>query len=71
MGVSTKVFVNFKEFSQANLHIVKDFIDYVRILGYTNKTNLLGKNCLDDNFNLHLDKLSMFTRFPFTTEEGN
>ncbi len=29
MGVSTKVFVNFKSFSQANLHIVKDFIDTV------------------------------------------
>ena len=27
MGVSTKVFVNFKDFSQANMHIVKDFID--------------------------------------------
>ena len=40
MGVSAKVFVNFKDFSQDNLHIVKDFIDYVRILGYTNKTNL-------------------------------
>ena len=26
MGVSTKVFVNFKDFSQGNLHIVKDFI---------------------------------------------
>ena len=71
MGVSTKVFVNFKDFSQANLHIVKDFIDYVRILGYTNKTNFLGKDYLDDNFNLHLDKWSMFTRFPFTTENGN
>ena len=71
MGVSTKVFVNFKDFSQANMHIVKDFIDYVRILGYTNKTNFLGKGYLDDNFNLHLDKWSMFTRFPFTTEEGN
>ena len=71
MGVSTKVFVNFKDFSQANLHIVKDFIDYVRILGYTNKTNFLGKNYLDDNLNLHLDKWSMFTRFPFTTKEGN
>ena len=68
MGVSTKVFVNFKDFSQANLHIVKDFIDYVRILGYTNKTNLLGKNYLDY---LHLYKWSMFTRFPFTTKEGN
>ena len=71
MGVSTKVFVNFKDFSQANLHIVKDFIDYVRILGYTNKTNFLGKDYLDDNLNLHLDKQSMFTRFPFTTKEGN
>ena len=29
MGVSTKVFVNFKDFSQDNLHVVKDFIDYV------------------------------------------
>ena len=48
-----------------------DFIDYVRTLGYTNKTNFLGKGYLDDNFNLHLDKWSMFTRFPFTTEEGN
>ena len=28
-------------------------------------------NYLDDNFNLRLDKWSMFTRFPFTTEEGN
>ena len=71
MGVSTKVFVNFKDFSQANLHIVKDFIDYVRILGYTNKTNFLGDGYLGDNFNLRLDKWSMFTRFPFTTEEGN
>ena len=71
MGVSTKVFVNFKDFSQANLHIVKDFIDYVRTLGYTNKTNLLGKDYLDDNLNLHLDERSMFTRFPFTTKEGN
>ena len=71
MGVSTKVFVNFKDFSQANLHIVKDFIDYVRILGYTNKTNFLGKDYLDDNFNLRLDKWSMFTQFPFTTEKGN
>ena len=71
MGVSTKVFVNFKDFSQANLHIVKDFIDYVRTLGYTNKTNRLGKDYLDDNLNLHLDERSMFTRFPFTTKEGN
>ena len=71
MGVSTKVFVNFKDFSQDNLHIVKDFIDYVRALGYTNKTNLLLKEYLDDNLNLHLDKWSMFTRFPFTTKEGN
>ena len=71
MGVSTKVFVNFKDFSQANLHIVKDFIDYVRTLGYTNKTNLLGKDYLDDNLNLHLDERSMFTRFPFPTKEGN
>ena len=71
MGVSTKVFVNFKDFSQDNLHIVKDFIDYVRVLGYTNKTNFLGKNYLDDNLNLHLDERSMFTRFPFTTKEGN
>ena len=71
MGVSTKVFVNFKDFSQANLHIVKDFIDYVRTLGYTNKTTLLGKDYLDDNFNLRLDRWSMFTRFPFTTKEGN
>ena len=68
MGVSTKVFVNFKDFSQANLHIVKDFIDYVGILGYTNKTNLLGKNYLEY---LHLYKWSMFTRFSFTTKEGN
>ena len=68
MGVSTKVFVNFKDFSQDNLHIVKYFIDYVRILGYTNKTNLLGKNYLDY---LHLYKWSMFTRFQFTTKEGN
>ena len=43
----------------------------MRILGCTNKTNFLGKNYLDDNFNLHLDEWSMFTRFPFTTEEGN
>ena len=71
MGVSTKVFVNFKDFSQANLHIVKDFIDYVRILGYTNKTNFLGKNYLDDNFNLRLDEWTMFTRFRFTTANGN
>lgn len=71
MGVSTKVFVNFKNFSQANLHIIKYFSDYLRILGCTNKTNFLGKNYLDDNFNLHLDEYSMFTRFPFTTEEGN
>ena len=71
MGVSTKVFVNFKDFSQANLHIVKDFIDYVRTLGGTNKTNFLGRDYLDDNFNLRLDKWSMFTRFPFTTENGN
>lgn len=49
MGVSTKVFVNFKDFSQDNLHIVKDFIDYVKLLGYTNKTNLLGKDYLADN----------------------
>lgn len=71
MGVSTKVCVNFKSFSQDNLHIVKDFIDYVRMLGFTNKTNFLGKDYLDDGFNLHLDKWSMFTRFPFTTGEGN
>ena len=71
MGVSTKVYVNFKDFSQANLHIVKDFIDYVRALGYTNKTNLLGKDYLDDKFNLQIGKWSMFTRFPFTTENGN
>lgn len=71
MGVSTKVCVNFKDFSQTNLHIVKYFSDYLRILGCTNKTNFLGKNYLDDNFNLHLDEWSMFTRFPFTTEEGN
>ena len=32
MGVSTKVFVNFKDFSQDNLHIVKCFIDYVKLL---------------------------------------
>ena len=71
MGVSTKVYVNFKDFSQANIHIVKDFIDYVRMLGFTNKTILSGKNYLDDNFNLHLDEWSMFTRFPFTTANGN
>ena len=71
MGVSTKVFVNFKDFSQANLHIIKYFSDYLRILGCTNKTNFLGKNYLDDNFNLHLDEFSMFTRFPFTTKDGN
>ena len=71
MGVSTKVFVNFKDFSQANLHIIKYFSDYLRILGCTNKTNFLGKNYLDDNFNLHLDEFSMFTRFPFTTKGGN
>ena len=71
MGVSTKVFVNFKDFSQANLHIVKYFSDYLRILGCTNKTNFLGKNYLDDNFNLHLDEYSMFTRFQFITENGN
>lgn len=71
MGVSTKVYVNFKDFSQANLHIIKYFSDYVRMLGCTNKTNFLGKNYLDDNFNLHLNEFSMFTRFPFTTEEGN
>ena len=71
MGVSTKVFVNFKDFSQANIHIVKCFIDYVKLLGYTNKTNFLGKNYLDDNFNIHLDKWSMFMRFPFTTDKGN
>ena len=71
MGVSTKVYVNFKDFSQDNLHIVKDFIDYVKLLGYTNKTNFLGKDYLADNFNIHLDKWSMFMRFPFTTESGN
>lgn len=71
MGVSTKVFVNFKDFSQDNLHIVKDFIDYVKLLGYTNKTNFLGNPYLADDFNIHLDKWSMFMRFPFTTEEGN
>ena len=71
MGVSTKVFVNFKSFSQDNLHIVNDFIDYVKILGCTNKTNLLGKDYLDDSFNMKLDKWSMSTRFPFTTESGN
>ena len=71
MGVSTKVFVNFKSFSQDNLHIIKDFIDYVKILGCTNKTNLLGKDYLDDSFNLWLDKWSMSTRFPFTTANGN
>lgn len=71
MGVSTKVFVNFKNFSQANLNIIKYFIDYLRILGCTNKTNFLGKNYLDDNFNMRLDEWSMFTRFPFTTDEGN
>ena len=71
MGISTKVFVNFKDFSQANLHIIKYFSDYLRILGCTNKTNFLGKNYLDDNFNLHLDEFSMFTRFPFTTKGGN
>ena len=71
MGISTKVFVNFKDFSQANLHIIKYFSDYLRILGCTNKTNFLGKNYLDDNFNLHLDEFSMFTRFPFTTKDGN
>ena len=48
MGVSTKVFVNFKDFSQVSLHIVKDFIDYLKLRGYTNKTNFLGKNYLDD-----------------------
>ena len=71
MGVSTKVFVNFKDFSQANIHIVKCFIDYVKLLGYTNKTNFLGKNYLDDNFNIHLGKWSMFTRFQLITENGN
>ena len=71
MVVSTKVFVNFKSFSQDNLHIVKDFIDYVKTLGCTNKTNLIGKYYLDDSFNLKLDKWSMSTRFPFTTENGN
>ena len=71
MGVSTKVFVNFKSFSQDNLHIVNDFIDYVKILGCTNKTNLLGKDYLDDSFNLRLDKWSMSTRFPFATDSGN
>ena len=71
MGVSTKVFVNFKSFSQDNLHIVNDFIDYLKILGCTNKTNLLGKDYLDGSFNLRLDKWSMSTRFPFTTDNGN
>ena len=71
MGVSTKVFVNFKSFSQDNLHVVKDFIDYVKILGCTNKTNLIGKDYLDDSLSLELDKWSMFTRFPFTTQSGN
>ena len=71
MGSATTVFVNFKDFSQDNLHIVKDFIDYVRTLGYTNKTNLLGKDYLDVNLNLHLGEWSMFTRFPFTTANGN
>ena len=71
MGVSTKVFVNFKDFSQDNLHIVKGFIDYVKLLGCTNKTNFLGKDYLADDFNIHLDKWSMFMRFPFITENGN
>ena len=71
MGVSTKVYVNFKDFSQTNFHIVKDFIDYVRMLGFTNKTNLLGKDYLDDKFNIQIGKWSMFTHFPFTTENGN
>ena len=71
MGVSTKVYVNFKDFSQANLHIIKYFIDYVKLLGYTNKTNFLGKDYLDDEFNIRLDKWSMFARFPFTTANGN
>ena len=71
MGVSTKVFVNFKDFSQSNLHIVKDFIDYVRLSGYTNKTNFLGKNYLDDNLNISLNKFSMFMQFPIITDIWN
>ena len=31
MGVSTKVYVNFKSFSQANLHIVKEHNEYVSV----------------------------------------
>lgn len=52
MGVSTKVYVNFKDFSQASLHIIKDFIDYVRMLGFTNKTtNTPFKvKCIDNDY---------------------
>ena len=71
MGVSTKVLVNFKDFSQASLHIVKDFIDYLKLRGYTNKTNFLGNNYLDDKFNMRIDTWSMFTPFTFTTIKGN
>ena len=44
MGVSTKVFVNFKDFSQANMHIVKDFIDYVPNDCESNSDNIVVKD---------------------------